>query len=186
MSEDFPEVRNFWDDFNKAYYEWGNLYMQFACCPTEDERYDFFFTNRMLIQEYCSKHFHAQNCTQCDDLCEIHNIKPCRKIWTGLSEECCRTCDLFVADCEVKECPVQSTFSSDYLDDLLPIPPVPVNATSSSYGNNEDFRDSNLYYVLVILLSICCFIGLGINSFLISIAFSKNLQKSCIACMLLP
>ena len=24
MAEDYPEVRNFWDDFNNAYYEWAS------------------------------------------------------------------------------------------------------------------------------------------------------------------
>ena len=184
MAEEYPDVRNFWDDFNDAYNKWAsqlNLEHNFGAVETISaetipavetisasivlsDNIEY-LDDRILIQAYCSKHFHAQNCIQCEDLCEIQNMKPCRTIWTDLSEECCRTCDLFVADCEVKECPVQSTFSSDDLDDLLPIPPVPVNATSSSYGNNEDFRDSNLYYVLVILLPISCFLGRGTNCF---------------------
>ena len=101
-------------------------------------------------------------------------MKPCRKIWTDLSEECCRTCDLFVANCEVEECPVQSTFSSNdgnaipqnsNFSDVRVTTPLVVNATSSNYGNNEDFWHSNLYYVLVILLPISCFLGRGTNCF---------------------
>ena len=146
----YPEIRNFWDNFNKAYYEWARkelTYNALWCCSPQDLEFEWFLHTE-LIQTYCSKHFHAQNCTQCDDLCEIQNIDPCRTIWTDLSEECCRTCDLFFAHCEVEECAQN---------------PQSYNATSSIYGNIEDFRDSNLFYVLVILLPICCFIGRGIK-----------------------
>ena len=134
MSENYSEVRNFWDDFNKAYFEWASFSVQFACCPTQNEKYDFFFREPSLIQDFCSRHFHAQNCTHCDDLCEIQNMDPCLKIWTGLSEWCCQTCDLFVASCEVDEC---------------------LKETSSSSNKSKSF------YALVTLLPICGFIGRG-------------------------
>ena len=179
MSESYPEVRNFWDDLDKAFHEWAYLtlssYLDAYDSATNDNyvsislsenpkpningsvsfRWSFgphsargsiesttILTTHpslyTLIPVYCSMHFHAQNCTQCDDLCEIQNLEPCRKIWTDLSDECCQTCNLFVATCEVDECLIE---------------------TSSSTGTN--FRDSKSFYVLVTLLPICGFIGRG-------------------------
>ena len=137
MTEGYSEVRDFWDDVNKAYYDFASDNIQFACCPTEDEIYDTFFGDQQLIRGYCLMHFHAQNCTQCDDLCVIQNIEPCRTIWTNLSEECCQTCDSFPVHCEVEEC----------------------NDTTAQ--NSFFAQNPQLFYVLVTLLPICGFIGRG-------------------------
>ena len=169
MSEGYPELRNFWDDFNEAYYTWA-LNMVMPHSVSDNATY--------LIQVYCSMHFHAQNCTQCDDLCEIQNLEPCRKIWTDLSEECCQTCDLFVASCEVDKCIIRSptssnddklttqllttTYPQNFNSSNVSVPlSLPINTNVLSNGNNANFRDSKSFYVLVTLLPICGFIGRG-------------------------
>ena len=168
MSEGYPAVRNFWDDLDKAFHEWAYFYMDTFDNAADHSYYligdtikhsdntkpniSIAFSCSIHIayeNSYCSMHFHAQNCTQCDDLCGIQNLEPCRKIWTGLSEECCQTCDLF-AGCEVDECLIQSTTL-----------PLTSNTTSLSNSNNGNFRGSKSFYVLVTLLPICGFIGRG-------------------------
>ena len=169
MSENYSEVRNFWDDFNKAYYEWALSISQIETqvadniLKPDDIIEPDFFESQFKINGFCSRHFHAQNCTQCDDLCEIQNMDPCRIIWTGLSEQCCRTCDFFVASCEVDECLIQSTTSSndDNTTQVLTASPLTGYTISLGNGTNENFRDPESFYVLVTLLPICGFIGRG-------------------------
>ena len=120
--------------------------------------------SQILIQEYCLEHFHAQNCvTHCDNLCEIQNREPCLTVWTYISQECCRACDLFVASCEVEECLIQSTTSSndDNTTQVLTASPLTAYTISLSNGKNEDCPDSESFYVLVTLLPICGIIGRG-------------------------
>ena len=74
MSGNYSEVRNFWDDFKKAYMGWAGNLLGWECCPTQNEIHDFYLEHQYMIQVYCQMHFHAQNCTHCDDLCEIQNM----------------------------------------------------------------------------------------------------------------
>ena len=168
MSEGYPDVRNFWDDFINAYCEWAsnNVFFDDLSPTLWNETYGYYFNSQIRI--YCAMYFHAQNCTQCDDLCEIHNMNPCLKLWTDLSEECCQTCDLFVASCEVDEClipinSIQSTTSSndDNTTQVLTTSSLAGYTISLNNGNNANFRDSKSFYVLVTLLPICGFIGRG-------------------------
>ena len=154
MSENYSEVQNFWEDFHNAYSEWE---------VESDTLVSFIQESEYKPNQYCRKYFHAQNCTHCDDLCEIQNMDPCRIIWTDLSEECCQTCDLFVASCEVDECLIQSTTSSndDNTTQVLTASPLIAYTISLSNGNNANFRDSKSFYILVTLLPICGFIGRG-------------------------
>ena len=138
MAEGYSEVRDFWYDFNKTYCEWATKQSKNAYCPTENDRFLSFFGKPQLIQEYCSMHFHAQNCTQCEDLCVIQNIEPCLTIWTHLSRECCQTCYLFPIHCVAFEGCNDTT------------------AQKSFFTQNPE-----LFYVLVTLLPICGFIGRG-------------------------
>ena len=123
----------------------------------------------MRIREYCMEYFPAQNCnTHCDDLCELQNQEPCLTVLTPVSEECCRTCDLFVGICEVDKCSIpindkQSTTSSndDNTTQVNKTLPLTANTTPLSNGNTANFRDSKSFYVLVTLLPICGFIGRG-------------------------
>ena len=144
------------------------LYGPYTVPYGDHENYFTSFTDVQPLaispKQYCRKYFHAQNCkTHCDDLCEIQNMDPCRKIWTDLSEKCCQTCDSFVASCEVDECLIQLTTSSN--DDntaLVPTAsPLTAYTISLSNGKNEDCPDSESFYVLVTLLPICGFIGRG-------------------------
>ena len=151
MTEGYSEVRDFWDDVNKAYFEWASENIQFACCPTQNEIYEYFFGYQELIQEYCSMHFHAQNCTQCEDLCVIQNIEPCLKIWTGLSKECCQTCDLFPVHCEVEECN----------DTTAQITTAQTTTAQTTTAQTTNAQNPQLFYVLVTMLPICGFIGRG-------------------------
>ena len=57
MTEGYSEVQNFWNDFNNDYYEWISPKWGFECCPTLDERNEFFLSlqNALFFDKFDMK-----------------------------------------------------------------------------------------------------------------------------------
>ena len=180
MSDDYSAVKKFWTDFTRGFNKWFEQWLTKTVEPNQWNQTVLLSETKpinepnhaMVVAYYCLMEFHDRNCTQCEDLCEIHNMLP--ELTMDLSKECCRSCDSFMDNNET-DCVFEtttstytsttstvstytSTISTNLYNESNSMRIDPFSATLTPINKNENPKNSNL---LAILLLISCFVGKG-------------------------